>query len=217
MAYVLVQHLDPRHESILAELLSEATRMAVAEVKGDVRVEPNRVYVIPPSKDIVLADGMLKLVPRSQTGGAHMPIDSFLRTLAEVQGSQGIGVILSGMASDGTLGLKAIKAEGGIAFAQDPRLGQERRTCRGARSPPAAWTSSCPPRRSRGSWRGWAAIPTSRRRAGPAAAAPVARRGTTTSDGLASDPPRCCGRPRGADFSAYKKTTLAGASRGAWP
>jgi two-component system, chemotaxis family, CheB/CheR fusion protein len=125
MAYVLVQHLDPRHESVLAELLSHATGMAVAEVKGDVRVEPNRVYVIPPSEDIVLADGMLKLVPRSQTGSSHMPIDSFLRSLAEVQGNQGIGVILSGMASDGTLGLKAIKAEGGIAFAQDPRSAQQ--------------------------------------------------------------------------------------------
>ncbi len=125
MAYILVQHLDPRHESVLAELLSHATRMAVAEVKRDVRVEPNRVYVIPPSEDIVLADGMLKLVPRNQTGSSHMPIDSFLRSLAEVQGNQGIGVILSGMASDGTLGLKAIKAEGGIAFAQDPQSAQQ--------------------------------------------------------------------------------------------
>jgi two-component system CheB/CheR fusion protein len=67
MAYVLVQHLDPRHESILAELLSEGTPMEVAEVKGDVRVEPNRVYVIPPSKDIVLVDDMLKLVERNAT------------------------------------------------------------------------------------------------------------------------------------------------------
>jgi len=121
MAYVLVQHLDPRHESILADLLSHATGMLVAEVKGDLLVEPNRVYVIPPAEDIVLAEGMLKLVPRSQTRGSHMPIDSFLGTLAEVQGSLGIGVILSGMASDGTLGLEAIRAEGGIAFAQDPR------------------------------------------------------------------------------------------------
>jgi two-component system CheB/CheR fusion protein len=120
MAYVLVQHLDPRHESILAELLSEATQMEVSEVKGDVRVEPDRVYVIPPSKDMVLVDGVLKLVPRSAKGAAHMPIDSFLRTLAGVQGSQAIGVILSGMGSDGTLGLQAIEAEGGIAFAQEP-------------------------------------------------------------------------------------------------
>jgi two-component system CheB/CheR fusion protein len=121
IAYVVVQHLDPRHESILAELLSETTRMDVSEVKGDVRVEADRVYVIPPSQDIVLADGLLKLVPRTKTGGAHMPIDSFLQSLAEAQGSQSIGVILSGMGSDGTLGLEAIKAEGGITLAQEPQ------------------------------------------------------------------------------------------------
>jgi two-component system CheB/CheR fusion protein len=124
MAYVLVQHLDPHHESILAELLSEATRMEVAEVKADVRVEPNRVYVIPPSKGLILADGMLKLVPRGPPGAAHMPIDSFLKTLATVQASQAIGVILSGMGTDGTLGLQAIEAEGGIAFAQEPASAQ---------------------------------------------------------------------------------------------
>src|SRR6187549_1645960 len=120
MAYVLVQHLDPRHESILAELLSEATQMEVSEVQGDVQVEPNRVYVIPPSKGLILVDGMLKLVPRGPAGTAHLPIDSFLRTLADVQGSRAIGVILSGMGSDGTLGLQAIEAAGGIAFAQEP-------------------------------------------------------------------------------------------------
>jgi two-component system CheB/CheR fusion protein len=124
MAYVLVQHLDPKNDSILAELLSEATQMEVSEVKGDVLVEPNRVYVIPPSKDMVLDEGMLKLVPRSSTGAAHMPIDSFFRTLAEVQGAQAIGVILSGMGSDGTLGIHAIEAEGGIVFAQDPASAQ---------------------------------------------------------------------------------------------
>jgi two-component system CheB/CheR fusion protein len=120
MAFVLVQHLDPHHESILAELLSEATSLDVSEVKGDARVEPNRVYVIPPSKGLILVDGVLELVPRGPAGSAHMPIDSFLRTLADVQGSQAVGVILSGMGSDGTLGLQAIKGEGGIIFAQDP-------------------------------------------------------------------------------------------------
>lgn len=120
MAYVLVQHLDPSHDSILAELLSEATQMEVSEVMGDVRVEPNRVYVIPPSKGLILADGVLKLVPRDRASAAHMPIDSFLKTLAETQGSQAIGVILSGMGSDGTLGLQAIEAQGGIVFAQEP-------------------------------------------------------------------------------------------------
>ena len=120
MAYVLVQHLDPSHESILAKLLSEATQMEISEVRGDVRVEPNRIYVIPPSKGLILVEGMLKLVPRGPPGSVHMPIDSFLRTLADAQGSQAIGVILSGMGSDGTLGLQAIEAEGGIAFAQEP-------------------------------------------------------------------------------------------------
>ena len=120
MAYVLVQHLHPKHDSILAALLSKSTAMNVAEVTEDVRVEPNHVYVIPPSQDIVLVEGTLKLVPRSGNGSAHMPIDSFLRTLADAQGSQGIAVILSGMASDGTLGLAAIKAGGGITFAQEP-------------------------------------------------------------------------------------------------
>ena len=124
MAYVLVQHLDPNHESILAELLSEATHMEVAEVKGDVGVVPNQVYVIPPSKGLILVDGVLKLTPRGPSGSAHMPIDSFLKTLAAVQGSQAIGVILSGMGSDGTLGLRAIEAEGGIAFAQEPTSAQ---------------------------------------------------------------------------------------------
>jgi two-component system, chemotaxis family, CheB/CheR fusion protein len=124
MAYVLVHHLDPRHESILADLLSQSTKMPVSEVKGDIRVERDRVYVIPPSQDIGIADGMLKLVPRAQAGRLHMPIDYFLRTLAQAQGSRGIGVVLSGTATDGTLGLQAIKAEGGIAFAQDPASAQ---------------------------------------------------------------------------------------------
>jgi two-component system CheB/CheR fusion protein len=124
MAYVLVQHLDPHHESILAELLSEVTQMEVAEVKGDVRVERDHVYVIPPSKDMHLVEGMLKLVPRAPPGSAHMPIDAFLKTLADVHGRQAIGVILSGMGTDGTLGLRAIEAAGGITFAQEPTSAQ---------------------------------------------------------------------------------------------
>jgi two-component system, chemotaxis family, CheB/CheR fusion protein len=124
MAYVLLQHLDPRHESILAELLAKATPMPIAEVEDGLAVEPNRVYIIPPSRDIAIVDGALKLVPRTTTGGLHMPIDYFFRTLAEVRRSQAIGVVLSGTGSDGTLGLKAIKAEGGIAFAQDPESAQ---------------------------------------------------------------------------------------------
>ena len=120
MAFVLVQHLDPHHESMLAQLLSEVTQMSVSEVTGDVRVEANHVYVIPPCKGLILDQGRLRLVPRSLVGSTPMPIDSFLKSLAEARGSHAIGVILSGMGSDGTLGLQAIEAQGGIVFAQEP-------------------------------------------------------------------------------------------------
>src|SRR5713101_1397966 len=119
MAYVLVQHLDPSHESVLTGLLAKATEMPVRQVTDAMPVEPNRVYVIPPNVDMVISQGILRLTPRTETRGHHMPIDRFLRSLAEDQRSNAIGVILSGTASDGTLGLGAIKAEGGITFAQD--------------------------------------------------------------------------------------------------
>ncbi len=120
MAFVLVQHLAPKHESLLTELLSRATRMLVKEVTDGMPVESDRVYVIPPNTDMAIVQGVLRLMPRSEGHGQpHMPIDHFLRSLAEDQRSKAIGVILSGTASDGALGLKAIKVEGGITFAQD--------------------------------------------------------------------------------------------------
>ncbi len=121
MAYVLVQHLDPSHESALTELLAKATEMPVGQVTDAKPVEPNHVYVIPPNVDMTISQGILHLTPRTETRGYHMPIDRFLRSLAEDQRSNAIGVILSGTASDGTLGLAAIKAEGGITFAQDEK------------------------------------------------------------------------------------------------
>src|SRR5882672_3565686 len=119
MAYVLVQHLDPSHESALTELLAKATGMPVRQASEDTAVEPNHVYVIPPNVDMTISQGILRLTARTETH--HMPIDRFLRSLAEDQRSNAIGIILSGTASDGTLGLAAIKAEGGITFAQDER------------------------------------------------------------------------------------------------
>ena len=119
MAFVLVQHLDPTHESILADLLAKGSRMPVSEVRGDTVVEPDHVYVTPGRNDVAIEEDVLKLVPRISTGGRHLPIDSFLRTLAEARGNKAVGVILSGTGSDGTLGARAIKAEGGIVFAQD--------------------------------------------------------------------------------------------------
>src|SRR5438128_3405310 len=95
--------------------------MPVREVTDATLVEPNHVYVIPPNVDMIISQGILRLTPRTETRGYHMPIDRFLRSLAEDKGSNAIGVILSGTASDGTLGLAAIKGEGGITFAQDEK------------------------------------------------------------------------------------------------
>src|SRR2546426_8089709 len=121
MAYVLVQHLDRSHESALTELLAKANEMPVREVTDATPVGPNHVYVIPPNVDMTISQGTLRLTPRTETRGHHMPIDRFLRSLAEDQRSNAIGIILSGTASDGTLGLAAIKAEGGITFTQDEK------------------------------------------------------------------------------------------------
>jgi len=120
MAFVLIQHLDPSHESHLTELLSKASKMSVSEVKGETRVEANRVYVIPPRCNLGISDGVLDTTARPASG-RNMPIDSFLRALAADRGSQALGVVLSGTASDGTLGLQAIKAAGGVTFAQEMR------------------------------------------------------------------------------------------------
>ena len=119
MAFVLVQHLAPKHESILSEILSKATRMPVVEVSEGIAVLPNRVYVIPPNADMSIIDGVLHLSPLPADRALRMPIDMFLRSLADDQQGKAIGVILSGTASDGTLGIQAIKAMGGITFAQD--------------------------------------------------------------------------------------------------
>src|SRR3990172_601459 len=118
MAFVLVQHLAPTHPSALAEILSRATTMPVAEVTDEVHVEPNRVYVMPPGRDLLISECALHLVVR-ESQGQHRPIDGFLRSLAQDQRHRAIGVILSGTGSDGTLGLEEIKAAGGINFAQD--------------------------------------------------------------------------------------------------
>ena len=121
MAYVLVQHLDPKHESLLPELLQRVTRIPIIEISDDIKVHPNHIYVIPSNKIMVATDGVLLLAPRPEKSKTerHLPIDLFFTSLAEVHQNNAIGVVLSGTASDGTLGLKAIKDYGGITFAQD--------------------------------------------------------------------------------------------------
>ena len=121
MAFVFIQHLDPTHHSVLAELLSKATRIPVIEAKNRVQLEPNRVYVIPPNVRMEILQGRLQLTPREEDHGLHLPIDFFMRSLAEERKNRAVGVVLSGTGSDGTLGLAAIKAEGGITFAQEAK------------------------------------------------------------------------------------------------
>ncbi len=122
MAYVLVQHLHPSYESILPEILQKITSIPVMEIMDDMKVEPDHIYIIPSNKILVANDGVLQLSPRpekSKTERVALPIDIFFKSLAEVHQAHAIGVVLSGTASDGTLGLKAIKDQGGITFAQD--------------------------------------------------------------------------------------------------
>jgi two-component system CheB/CheR fusion protein len=119
MAYIFVQHLDPIHRSILPDLLARVTKMSVCVAQDQMLVEPDHVYVIPPNVDLTLEQGTLHLLPRTQQGGQHLTIDRFFLSLAADQSRQAIGVLLSGTAFDGTAGLQAIKAQGGITFAQD--------------------------------------------------------------------------------------------------
>ncbi len=120
MGFVLVQHLDPQHESALTQILTRATSLPLREVTNHLRVEANHVYVIPPNTNLGIVQGVLKLRPRQEQGRTpHHSIDFFFESLAQDQRERAIGVILSGTATDGTLGLEAIKVEGGITFAQD--------------------------------------------------------------------------------------------------
>ena len=120
MAFVIVQHLDPTHKGIMAELLQRATGMKVIQVKDRTRVRPNCVYVIPPNKDMSILHGVLHLLAPAAPRGLRLPIDFFLRSLAQDRQERSIGVILSGMGSDGTLGLRAIKEKAGVVLVQEP-------------------------------------------------------------------------------------------------
>jgi two-component system CheB/CheR fusion protein len=116
LAFVLVQHLDPKHESMLTTLLSHATTLPIHEARDGMRIEANHIYVIPPNTSLAVLHGRLSLMPRTEERGQHMPVDFFFRSLAADQESRAIGVILSGAASDGTEGLRAIKAGGRADF-----------------------------------------------------------------------------------------------------
>ena len=120
LAYVVVQHLAPHHESMLSALLNAASPIRVVQASNGMPLEANRVHVIPPDAELTIVDGALHLAPRPSGRGAHMPIDAFFRSLAQHADGHSIGVVLSGSASDGALGLREIKSVGGITMAQQP-------------------------------------------------------------------------------------------------
>jgi two-component system CheB/CheR fusion protein len=120
MAFVIVQHLDPTHKGVMPELLQRATPMDVVQVKDRTLVKPDHVYVIPPNKDMSILHGTLHLLDPTAPRGLRLPIDFFFRSLADDRKERSIGVILSGMGTDGTMGLKAIKEKAGVVFVQEP-------------------------------------------------------------------------------------------------
>lgn len=119
-AFVIVQHLAPEHACFLADLLGRMTPLPVAEVEDGTAVRPNHVYVIPPNRNLSLERGVLRLVEPAEARGSRLPIDYFFRSLAADQREHAICVVLSGTGADGTLGVQAVKAAGGMAMAQEP-------------------------------------------------------------------------------------------------
>src|SRR3954463_13029315 len=120
LAFVVVMHLSPEHDSQLANVIQQKTSMPVTQVTEPVHVRPNHVYVIPPNHQLTFEDSMLHLVPPQQPLGRRVTIDLFFRTLAQAYGQRSVCVILSGTDSDGVIGLKHIRAQGGLTIVQDP-------------------------------------------------------------------------------------------------
>ena len=138
LAFVFVQHLDPKHHSDLTEILAKVSAIPVRVAADGIAIEPDHLYVTPPDADLEIANQFLRMTPRDPApSGPHMPIDRFLRSLAHERGSRAIGVILSGAGADGASGLEAVKAAGGVTLAQDPA------TARFSSMPQAAIRRGC--------------------------------------------------------------------------
>ena len=120
IAFVVIQHLSPKHKSIMASILAKHTLMSVWEIEDGMQVEPNHVYLNPPDKNVAIFNRTLHLLKPIKSSAINMPIDFFFRSLSEDQKEKAVAIILSGTASDGTLGIKAIKGEGGMVMVQDP-------------------------------------------------------------------------------------------------
>ena len=118
-AFVIIQHLAPAHASLLTELLAQHTRMRVVEAQDNMPAEPNCVYVIPPNQYLGIRDGVLFLAKPVMEHGIRMPIDYFLRSLAEDRQERAVCILFSGAGSDGAMGVRAVRGAGGLAIAQD--------------------------------------------------------------------------------------------------
>jgi two-component system CheB/CheR fusion protein len=120
LAFILVQHLEPSHPSLAANIIAKSIRLPIFEAQNSMKIKPNQVYIIPPNYDMQIINGSLQLSPRSDETGLHLTIDLFFQSLALAEGRKAIGIVLSGTGTDGTQGLRAIKTEGGLTFAQLP-------------------------------------------------------------------------------------------------
>ena len=200
LALVVVQHLDPHHESQLSAILKARSSMKVDDATHGLKVEPNHVYVIQPNTNVAIADGVLSVTPRPDDRRPHYPIDHFLRSLAAVQGRHAVGVILSGTGSDGTLGLCG--DQGGRR--RDVRAGRSERAaspaCRRAPSPAAPWIWCCRPKTSPRSSPSFRRIRTC---ADLGRGAPGAATGDEFHEVIAA-----LHHVSGVDFSQYRDTTI---------
>ncbi|MEQ1779054.1 MAG: chemotaxis protein CheB [Nitrosomonas sp.] len=197
MAFVLVQHLDPSHVSLLTEILQRTTAMPVTEASDEILVEPNHVYVIPPNRDMAIFHRKLQLSVPNEPRGQRLPIDAFLQSLAEDQRENAIGIILSGTGSDGTRGLRAILGAGGVTLVQEPT------TAKYSGMPSSAIQAGCATQ----------VLPVDKM----PEALQLGARQLSDRDQTPHDPKRASGMSRilmqlrtktGHDFSLYKKSTI---------
>jgi len=145
MAFVVVSHLDPNHVSIMPELIQKSTTMKLFQAQDGMKIEPNHVYVAPANRDLALLHGVIQLIEPIEAHGFRLPIDFFFKSLAADFGEKAICIVLSGMASDGSAGLKAVKSELGLVLVQDP-LSAKFDACQAAPLRPSLPITSSPRR-----------------------------------------------------------------------
>ena len=204
MAYIVVQHLDPRHESLLAEILAKKTPIPVSVALAGERVQPNQVYVIPPDATLTVVGGRIELSPRPSTSERSLPVDALFRSLAEGFGDHAIAVVLSGGDSDGSLGVQAVRWAGGLTLVQSPE------TARFPDMPRHAIETGCIDLVLRPSEIAHELVRVGRRLSAAAASGPTNRvdRGTDADEASLRHIFHRLRAVHGVDFTHYKRTTL---------